>query len=529
MQRIIFILLFCYTLSMSQSLNPRKLLIYYGYPSLINNAQGNVNVAAETLGKYDFVVLGDGLEKAAHSDHNKTVQIIQLLHQNYSTKVFGYIDLGVSTKNLTLDSIGTCIQEWQASGADGIFLDDFGYDYDVSRIRQNAAVDSVHKYNLSVCANGWDPDDVFGDAVDPTYNPTGEPTHLNSNDVYLSESYQIQLGNYASETDWISKADKLRNYQQTIGFSIWSITTTTSSVGYDQNKFHYAWYSALLYGHQATGWGEPYFSASNSEAPYRTRPTVNSGTFFGNEIYHESALHYRYTDMGKIWVKTDDHTYGFSDGDTPLPVQLQEFSARQVADSVVLEWSTQAEINNAGFILQRKIGSKTIEIASYKQLPTLKGQGNSTHPAFYRYVDAFLPGSDSAYYVTYFLLSAEANGNTHLEARQRILFLPQMNAPVKLSGFRLLPGFPNPFNCETTIRWEAQNGYLPQPVVCEIIIFSITGQKVRSLFRGTGDGEKGEVRWDGTDENGNRVSSGVYFVMLRAGTFRTMQKIVLSK
>ncbi len=513
----------------ADSLEPGKLLIYYGYPSLINQANGDVQAAADTLGQYDFVVLGDGLEKASHSDHQNTLQIIQLLHQNYSTKVFGYIDLGVSTKNLTLDSIGTCIREWRDMGADGIFLDDFGYDYEVTRARQNAAVDSVHQHNIPVCANGWDPDDVFGDQVDATYNPAGNPTHLNSGDYYLSESYQISGGNYVSESDWVDKADKLRSYQQNIGFAIFSITTTTSSAGYDANKFHYAWYSALLYGHAATGWGEPYFSASSSEAPFRQRPSIHSGTYFGETIYHESPLHYRYTDLGKIWVNTSDHTYGFEEGDTPLPVTLQFFRAIQQGDSVLLKWRTESEVDNAGFLLQRQIPGFPEMWFVRTQFPELRGKGNCSHPTQYQFVDRVLPGSDSAYTITYRLWSEDFNGRRLLLSQQMIRFVPRPAEATLATHVRLLPAYPNPFNGRVVIQWQSDQPISHGMEQCEIAIYTLTGQRVRLLWRGWQLPSSGRVVWDATNNGGLPVASGVYWVVLRKGTYRLAQKIVLCR
>ncbi len=304
--------IFLFNSVIAQSLNPAKLLIYYGYPSQINGVSSN-QAAADTLGQYDYVVLGDGLEKASHSDHLNTVEIISLVHSQYSTKIFGYIDAGVSTQNLSLAEIGTRVKEWKATGADGIFFDDFGYDYQTDRARQNAVVDSAHASNLPVCANAWNPDDAFGTQVDPVYNPTGAQSHLGASDFYLSESYQIENGAYQDATTWQNKADKLDAYQKNIGFGIWSVTTNNSGNAFDQQKFNYAWYSALLYGHVATGWGEYQFSSFTSQAPYRQPPAVNSGTSFLSEVTHTNPVHYRHTNTGKVWINTDFHTYGFDE------------------------------------------------------------------------------------------------------------------------------------------------------------------------------------------------------------------------
>lgn len=88
----------------------------------------------------------------------------------------------------------------------------------------------------------------------------------------------------------------------------------------------------------------------------------------------------------------------------------------------------------------------------------------------------------------------------------------------------LLLNYPNPFNPSTTIRYELSS---PQPI--ELAIFDVRGRLVRALYTG----EKGEglheERWNGTDESGTTVASGVYYVRL-AGDHQAMtRKIVLLK
>ena len=170
------------------SLAPGQLLVYYAWPSGINGAASNGAAAAE-FGQYDYVVLGDGLEKVTHGDHNNVVSMIA--DPAAANAVFyGYIDLGVSTQNLPLAEIQTRIDEWQQTGADGIFMDDFGYDFGVTRDRQNAAVDYAHSLGMPVVTNAWDASDAFSSDVHAN-NSTGTATSLGAADFYLSESYQI--------------------------------------------------------------------------------------------------------------------------------------------------------------------------------------------------------------------------------------------------------------------------------------------------------------------------------------------------
>ena len=55
---------------------PKKLAIYYGWPSAVSGAGGNVTTAANVFKDYDQVVLGAGLEDGTHPDHTNTAAII---------------------------------------------------------------------------------------------------------------------------------------------------------------------------------------------------------------------------------------------------------------------------------------------------------------------------------------------------------------------------------------------------------------------------------------------------------------------
>ena len=89
----------------------------------------------------------------------------------------------------------------------------------------------------------------------------------------------------------------------------------------------------------------------------------------------------------------------------------------------------------------------------------------------------------------------------------------------------LVGNYPNPFNPETVIRFNiADAGNV------NIEIFNIRGQKVRTLMDGFVERGEHTVVWNGTDENGHGVSSGVYFYVMRAdGVNASVRRMVLLK
>jgi flagellar hook assembly protein FlgD len=62
-----------------------------------------------------------------------------------------------------------------------------------------------------------------------------------------------------------------------------------------------------------------------------------------------------------------------------------------------------------------------------------------------------------------------------------------------------------------------------------ITIYNIRGQRVRTLVDGYKVEGEHSVEWDGRDEAGNRVSSGVYFYRMRAGDISQTRRMVLMK
>ena len=88
----------------------------------------------------------------------------------------------------------------------------------------------------------------------------------------------------------------------------------------------------------------------------------------------------------------------------------------------------------------------------------------------------------------------------------------------------LLQNYPNPFNPSTTIRWG-----MPEPGKISLAIFNSIGQPIASLAGGEYDAGYHAIQWDGTDDQGNRVTSGVYVVRFSSGNLSQARLITLSR
>jgi len=87
-----------------------------------------------------------------------------------------------------------------------------------------------------------------------------------------------------------------------------------------------------------------------------------------------------------------------------------------------------------------------------------------------------------------------------------------------------IAGYPNPFNGFVTISYE-----LPREGEYDLVIFDILGREVRTLMNGYKSSGGGAIVWDGTDNYGGEISSGVYFARLRGETVSANIKLFMLK
>lgn len=83
---------------------------------------------------------------------------------------------------------------------------------------------------------------------------------------------------------------------------------------------------------------------------------------------------------------------------------------------------------------------------------------------------------------------------------------------------------PNPFNSTTTLQYG-----LPERAEVVLVIYDILGKQVRTLFHGVEEAGVKSVIWDGTDDLGRLVNTGVYLYKIHAGDFTQFQKMLLLK
>jgi hypothetical protein len=98
---------------------------------------------------------------------------------------------------------------------------------------------------------------------------------------------------------------------------------------------------------------------------------------------------------------------------------------------------------------------------------------------------------------------------------------PFTNLP---KSYRLFQNYPNPFNPETQIKYD-----LPLSGNVTLSVYNVLGQKVRLLVDGMQDAGHRSVTWDGRDDDGREVASGIYFYKINAEDYQMIMKMVLLK
>jgi hypothetical protein len=196
--------------------------------------------------------------------------------------------------------------------------------------------------------------------------------------------------------------------------------------------------------------------------------------------------------------------------DMTTPVSFQAFDAVFEAGSVILRWVTGMEDDIRGFHVLRSQSHDGIYTRVTRGL--IDSQGGIRHGFSYEYCDnAVLPGR--IYY--YKLEEISGTGASTEHGPWSVVYESTDN---------LAQNIPNPFNPETTIRFS-----LARESHVHLAIYDASGRLVRILLDSRKSPNIYKLNWDGRNENGQRVASGVYFYRIKAGKFTETRKMLLLK
>lgn len=105
---------------------------------------------------------------------------------------------------------------------------------------------------------------------------------------------------------------------------------------------------------------------------------------------------------------------------------------------------------------------------------------------------------------------------------QELTEVSNANESNKIDSYQLFQNFPNPFNSSTIIRWQAV-----EPGFATLKIFNLSGQEIKSLLKSRIDSGSHQIFWDGTNNEGKKVSGGIYIYQLTINNYKESKKLLL--
>lgn len=203
-------------------------------------------------------------------------------------------------------------------------------------------------------------------------------------------------------------------------------------------------------------------------------------------------------------------------GEASLPVGLSFFSAHYSGEDIILEWVTESETDNLGFILERSVDSVSWKtIASYKTHDELKAQGHQTFRTQYTFTDHEVEVGENYYYR---LSDVRTTGEItrHEPISIHMAQLPKTTV--------MENAYPNPFNPRTLVEYR-----LSEATPVKIEVYDMLGRFVKMLYNGEQTAGSYHVYWNGTNEQGTKAPTGNYMIRMETENGIQSQKVFFIK
>ena len=188
---------------------------------------------------------------------------------------------------------------------------------------------------------------------------------------------------------------------------------------------------------------------------------------------------------------------------TIVPVELSAFSANVSNGNVVLNWTTETELNNQGFEVERRTAE-----GQFVTIGSVQGNGTTTERKQYSYTDA---GVETGNY--YYRLKQIDFGGAYEYSDE--IFV-DVTAPLE---FALDQNYPNPFNPTTTINFS-----LAEPTFVRLAIYNLLGEEVEVLKNENMNAGSYNVSFDASS-----LPSGMYLYKIETAQFSSVRKMMLMK
>jgi photosystem II stability/assembly factor-like uncharacterized protein len=244
----------------------------------------------------------------------------------------------------------------------------------------------------------------------------------------------------------------------------------------------------------------------NSGTSYLIYTTADYGTTWNPETIPASA-----TTLGVQHLQFIDANLGFAGGGGGVvlkyvgvvPVELTSFSANVSNGNVVLIWTTESELNNQGFEVERKLTE-----GQFITIGHVQGHGTTTDRQQYSFTDADVQSGSYSYRLK------QVDFNGAYEYSNEIFV--DVSAPLE---FALNQNYPNPFNPTTTINFS-----LAEPTFVKLAIYNLLGEELEILKNENMNAGSYNVSFDASS-----LPSGMYLYKIETAQFSSVRKMMLMK
>ncbi len=197
------------------------------------------------------------------------------------------------------------------------------------------------------------------------------------------------------------------------------------------------------------------------------------------------------------------------DVSSPVAVALKSAGAKVVDGDAVLNWETNFEDGVSGFRVVRSEAETGLYTAVTTDVIAAHGRPEGSS---YEYHDSSIRPNRTYWYK---LVEVTPDGDASQFGPYSVSF--------KVTN-TLEQNVPNPFNPATTIKYS-----IATDTDVSLVVYDVSGRRVRTLVDNHQRADVYKVAWDGMNDQGQRVASGMYFYKLAAGKFVQTRKMMLLK
>ncbi len=202
-----------------------------------------------------------------------------------------------------------------------------------------------------------------------------------------------------------------------------------------------------------------------------------------------------------------------------LPIEIENLSAKFENANVILTWRTKSENDNQGFEVYRanEENGDYILISSYLNNPGLEGHNNNRTQHKYSFTDEII--IPEIYW--YKIMDVTYN---NIKTFHGPVFINVSKEEIIENQIDLFQNYPNPFNPSTTLSYQ-----ISKSSFIEIIIYNMLGEKVNTLLSEYKNPGYYNIKWNATNDIGDKVPSGFYIVRLKTQNMEKSQVIMLMR